>query len=210
MLAKGSFSWIGGMLLITAVIGYISTNLGGIISILFFGLFIIGLMLTLFFLIFFRDPERTPAGDEDDVISPADGRVISINNGMLSIFMNIHNVHVNRAPLAGAVTQIDYKPGGYIPAFNKDSQVNERNHVVINTDYGVLELTQIAGILTRRIVSYISEGRRIKRGERIGMIRFGSRVDVIIPQGYEFTAGLNDMVRAGETIIAMRKEKIRR
>jgi len=124
--------------------------------------------------------------------------------------MNIHNVHVNRAPLAGKVTHIDYKPGGYIPAFNKDSFVNERNHVVMRTDSGTLELTQIAGVLTRRIVSYVSEGSELKRGERIGMIRFGSRVDVVVPEGYEFTVRANDRVKAGETVIARRKEKIRR
>jgi phosphatidylserine decarboxylase len=122
--------------------------------------------------------------------------------------MNIHNVHVNRAPLSGIVTHIDYKPGGYIPAFNKDSDVNERNHVVIGTASGTLELTQIAGVLTRRIVSYISEGMQLKRGERIGMIRFGSRVDVTMPEGYVFTARLNDTVIAGESIIAVKKEKL--
>lgn len=210
MVAKGSFPWIGGALLFTTVTGYISTLSGGLLLYLFLFLFIIGAVLTLFFFVFFRDPERTPSGDEDDAVSPADGRVISIKDGAISIFMNIHNVHVNRAPLAGTVTQIDYKPGGYIPAFNKDSQVNERNYVVISTEHGNLELTQIAGVLTRRIVSYISKGSRVKRGERIGMIRFGSRVDVIIPQEYEFTAKPGDKVKAGETVIAMRKEKIRR
>lgn len=210
MVAKGSLPWIGGAFLFTAVTGYISTFSVGLLSYLFLFLFIIGAVLTLFFFVFFRDPERRPLGDEDDAVSPADGRVISIKNGTISIFMNIHNVHVNRAPLAGTVTQIDYKPGGYIPAFNKDSQVNERNHVVISTEHGNLELTQIAGILTRRIVSYISEGSHVKRGERIGMIRFGSRADVIIPQGYDFTAKLADKVKAGETVIAMKKEKIRK
>ena len=210
MVAKGSLPWIGGALLFTAVTGYISTLSGGLLLYLFLFLFIIGAVLTLFFFVFFRDPERTPSGGEDDAVSPADGRVISIKDGAISIFMNIHNVHVNRAPLAGTVTQIDYKPGGYIPAFNKDSQVNERNYVVISTEHGNLELTQIAGVLTRRIVSYISKGSRVKRGERIGMIRFGSRVDVIIPQGYDFTAKLADKVKAGETVIAIRKEKMRR
>ncbi|HLE88096.1 MAG TPA: phosphatidylserine decarboxylase, partial [Candidatus Brocadiaceae bacterium] len=197
MLAKGSFSWIAGMLLFTFVTGYISKGFSGLISILFLFLFIIGSFITLFFFIFFRDPERAPLGDEDDAVSPADGRVISIQDSTICIFMNIHNVHVNRAPLAGTVTHIDYKPGGYIPAFNKDSYVNERNHVVMITEGGILELTQIAGILTRRIVSYISEGTHVKRGERIGMIRFGSRVDVIVPEGYEFTVRVNDRVKAG-------------
>ncbi|MDO9096972.1 MAG: phosphatidylserine decarboxylase [Candidatus Methanoperedens sp.] len=209
MLAKGSFSWIGGMLLFSVVAGYsyFSNTFPGVISIMFFILFVIGAGLTLFFFIFFRDPGRSPQGDEDDAVSPADGRVISIKDRKICIFMNIHDVHVNRAPLAGTVTHIDYKPGGYIPAFNKDSDVNERNHVVINTGTGTLELTQIAGVLTRRIVSFISEGSRLKRGERIGMIRFGSRVDVIVPQGYGFIVKVNDKVKAGCTIIARKKEK---
>lgn len=207
MLAKGSLPWIGGMLLFTLAAGYISRYASGIIFIIVFILFIIGGLLTLFFMIFFRDPERTPPGDEDDAVSPADGRVIQINGRSICIFMNIHDVHVNRAPLAGTVTHIDYKPGGYIPAFNKDSDVNERNHVVIKTDTGVLELTQIAGVLTRRIVSYISEGSHVKRGERIGMIRFGSRVDVLVPEGYVFAVGMKDRVCAGQTIIA-RKDKM--
>ena len=210
MVAKGSLPWIGGALLFTAVTAYISTLSGGLVSYFFLFLFIIGAVLTLFFFVFFRDPERTPCGDEDDAVSPADGRVISIKDGTISIFMNIHNVHVNRAPLAGTIAQIDYKPGGYIPAFDKDSDVNERNYVVIDTEHGTLELTQIAGVLTRRIVSYISEGGNVRRGQRIGMIRFGSRVDVIIPQGYGFTAKQGDKVKAGETVIAMKKEKIRR
>lgn len=210
MLAKGSFSWIVGVMIFTFATWYLSDIFPGPVSILFSVLFIIGILLTLFFLIFFRDPERKPDGEEDDAVSPADGRVISIKNRTISIFMNIHDVHVNRSPLSGMVTHIDYRPGGYIPAFNKDSSVNERNHVIIKTDGGIIELTQIAGVLTRRIVSYISEGIHVNRGERIGIIRFGSRVDVIIPEGYEFTARLNDRVKAGETIIAMKKEKIRR
>jgi len=209
MLAKGSFSWISGIVLFTILtwFGFRSISNSRISSILFL-LLIIEASLTIFFIIFFRDPERTPTGDEDDAVSPADGKVISIQHRTICIFMNIHNVHVNRAPLSGIVTHIDYKPGGYIPAFNKDSDVNERNHVVIKTASGILELTQIAGILTRRIVSYISEGTQIKRGERIGMIRFGSRVDVTMPEGYVFTVKRNDAIKAGETIIAVKKEKL--
>jgi phosphatidylserine decarboxylase len=208
MPAKGSLSWIGGMMLFTLAVGYISWSFTGLVFYILLIAFILSAILTLFFFIFFRDPERASPGDEDDAVSPADGRVISIQNQKICIFMNIHNVHVNRAPLAGTVANIDYKPGGYIPAFNKDSYVNERNHVVIDTGSGVLELTQIAGVLTRRIVSYISVGSRVKRGERIGMIRFGSRVDVIIPEGYVFIVKVNDKVKAGCTIIARKKEKI--
>ncbi|GFO96583.1 phosphatidylserine decarboxylaseprecursor-related protein [groundwater metagenome] len=207
MLAKGSLSWIGAALLFTAAAGYFSMGSSGTIKAALTCLSITGLLLALFFIIFFRDPERTPAGDEDDAVSPADGRVISIKDPKLCIFMNIHNVHVNRAPLGGTVMEIDYRPGGYIPAFNKDSDVNERNHVIINTEYGNLELMQIAGVLTRRIVSFISEGSQVKRGERIGMIRFGSRVDMIIPEVYYYTVDVGDKVKAGETIIATRKDK---
>lgn len=212
MLAKGSLSWIGTTMLFTAVTGYfsfISSIPSGFIQVLIRGIFVIALLLTLFLLVFFRDPERKPAGDEDDAVSPADGRVISKNDRTIGIFMNVHNVHVNRAPLSGTVMEIDYKPGGYIPASNKDSDVNERNHVKIKTDYGSIELTQIAGVLIRRIVSYISEGSQVKRGERIGMIRFGSRVDVIIPEVYTYTVNVGDKVKAGESIIARKKEKIR-
>ncbi len=207
MMARGSFSWISGIFLFTIFSWIAFSNLSGRLSLIFFLLFEIGVILTLFFIVFFRDPERVPSGDEDDAVSPADGKVISINMRTICIFMNIHNVHVNRAPLTGIVTHIDYKPGGYIPAFNKDSEVNERNRVVFDTVSGTLELIQIAGVLTRRIVSYISEGTYVKRGERIGMIRFGSRVDITIPEGYVFTVGLNDKVRAAETIIARKKDK---
>jgi len=212
MLARGSFSWILGIAFFTIVTWFAfktnSISDSGLISSILFLLFIIGVILTIFFIFCFRDLQRTPIGVEDDAVSPADGKVISIQNRTICIFMNIHDVHVNRAPLSGIVTHIDYKPGGYIPAFNKDSDVNERNHVVMKTASGTLELTQIAGVLTRRIVSYISEGTQLKRGERIGMIRFGSRVDVTMPEGYVFTVKLNDSIKAGQTIIAVKKEKL--
>lgn len=208
MMARGSFSWIFGILLFTIGSWIAFSKVSGPLSLILFLLFVIGIFLTLFFIIFFRDPERIPPGDEDDAVSPADGKVISIQHRTICIFMNIHNVHVNRAPLSGMVTHIDYKPGGYIPAFNKDSEVNERNHVIFNTAYGTLELTQIAGILTRRIVSYISEGTNVLRGDRIGMILFGSRVDVTIPHGYVFTVNINDKVKAAETIIAKKSDEI--
>src|SRR5450759_178494 len=210
MLAKGSFSWISGIAILTILtwFGFRSVSDSFLMSSILFLLFIIAASLTIFFIIFFRDPQRSPPGDENDAVSPADGKVISIQDRIICIFMNIHNVHVNRAPLSGIVTHIDYKPGGYIPAFNKDSEVNERNHVVMKTTSGTLELTQIAGVLTRRIVSYISEGTQLKRGERIGMIRFGSRVDVTMPERYVFTVKLNDSIKAGQTIIAVKKEKL--
>ncbi len=205
MLARGSYSWIGSSA-VGAFIGFfLSRNTTGMLSSMFSGVSLVFTLLTLFFFVFFRDPERSPDGGEDDAVSPADGQVISIRDGKICIFMNIHNVHVNRAPLAGMVTHIDYKPGGYIPAFSKDSNVNERSHILMDTNKGTIELTQIAGVLTRRIVLYVSEGSVVKRGERIGMIRFGSRVDVVIPSSYEFAVKVREKVKAGETIIAKKK-----
>ena len=119
MLARGSYSWIAAAIISTAALGYLSMKDSGLLYILFKFLFVIGAILTVFFFIFFRDPDRKPMGDEDDMVSPADGKVISIKDNTICIFMNIHNVHVNRAPLAGTVIEIDYKPGGYIPACNK-------------------------------------------------------------------------------------------
>lgn len=159
-------------------------------------------ILDLFFIWFFRDPERIPGGEEDDVMSPADGKVMDIRGSTVCIFMNIHNVHVNRAPLSGKIVKMKHKDGGYLPAFFKDSDRNERNTTCIESGYGQVKMVQIAGTVTRRIDTYFNVGDTVMRGERIGMIRFGSRVDVTPPPGYVLTVKRGDRVRAAETIIA--------
>ena len=158
---------------------------------------------TFVFMVFFhRDPDRTPSGP--GMISPADGRVVVASPDMVAIFMNHHNVHVNRSPLGGQVKSVEHMSGGHAPAFLGSSHQNEQNLVVIETPGGEIRLCQISGFLVRRIVCYVVPGDRIRRGERMGMIRFGSRVEFTIPEGYRLTVGKGDKVRAGETVVAVK------
>ncbi|MEV0134038.1 phosphatidylserine decarboxylase [Dactylosporangium sp. NPDC050688] len=142
--------------------------------------------LTGLMLWFFRDPERQPA--DGVVLSPADGVVQSIDpwpdgRTRVAIFMNPLNVHVNRAPCAGTVKSVQHIPGGFLPAFDKESDRNERVVWHLDTDLGDVEVVQIAGAVARRIVPYASAGQPVEQGDRIGLIRFGSRVDVYLPPG---------------------------
>jgi phosphatidylserine decarboxylase len=157
-------------------------------------------LIILFLLIFFRDPERTPDGD--GMLSPADGKVRSIDGRAVSIFMNLHNVHVNRAPLAGNVKSIKYEKGAFSPAFLGEAGKNENNKITLATEHGGVTVTQIAGFFARRIVCYVSEGENVTRGQRIGMIRFGSRVDVTVPENFKILISTGDKVKAGKTVIA--------
>lgn len=168
--------------------------------------FLILTSASLFFLFFFRDPEREipPEG----IVSPADGIVKEIRDDgrtvRIAVFMNIHNVHVNRAPISGRITDIRHVFGGYVPAFRKESERNERTYITLETPIGRVETVQIAGALVRRIVTYVREGDTIKKGQRIGMIRFGSRVDVILPSDrVKVIAEIGDKVKAGESVIAL-------
>lgn len=151
---------------------------------------------------FFRDPER--ATTEDGVISGADGVVQSVDvqpDGRLriAVFMNPLNVHVNRAPLAGTVTSIKHVDGGYLPAFDKDSERNERLVWHFETELGDVEVIQIAGAMVRRIVPYLEVGDKVERGQRIGLIRFGSRLDVYLPPGTVPGVKVGDRTLAGVT-----------
>ncbi|GIH77144.1 phosphatidylserine decarboxylase proenzyme [Planobispora longispora] len=151
---------------------------------------------------FFRDPERTP-GDAR-ILSPADGVVQSIDpwpdgRTRVAIFMSPLNVHVNRAPLAGTVTSVEHVPGGFVPAFNKDSDLNERVVWHLDTALGDIELVQIAGAVARRIVPYLRAGAKVTRAERIGLIRFGSRVDVYLPEGIAPAVSVGQKTVAGVT-----------
>ncbi|MFE0423765.1 phosphatidylserine decarboxylase [Streptomyces sp. NPDC058953] len=153
---------------------------------------------------FFRDPEREIA--EGRVISPADGVVQSImpwkdGRTRVAIFMSPLNVHVNRAPLAGTVTSVEHVPGGFVPAFNKESENNERVVWHFDTELGDIEMVQIAGAVARRIVPYIPEGTKVEQGDRIGLIRFGSRVDIYLPEGVEVAVEVGQTTTAGVTRI---------
>ncbi|WP_037908522.1 phosphatidylserine decarboxylase [Actinacidiphila yeochonensis] len=158
--------------------------------------------LTAGMLWFFRDPEREIT--DARVVSPADGVVQSVmpwkdGRTRVAIFMSPLNVHVNRAPLAGTVASVEHVPGGYVPAFNKESEDNERVVWHFDTEIGDVEVIQIAGAVARRIVPYVPRGCKVEQGERIGLIRFGSRVDVYLPEGVEPGVDVGQKTTAGVT-----------
>jgi phosphatidylserine decarboxylase len=170
----------------------------------------------LFVIFFFRNPERTIPGETGLLVSPADGRVLKVEevelDGILkgrfrkiSIFMNVFNVHVNRAPYAGRVEKIDYHSGKFLSAdLDKASKDNEKNTLLIRTEEGKAFLTiQIAGLIARRIVCWVGEGTVIARGQRFGLICFGSRLEVVLPLESNILVQVGQKVRAGETPIGV-------
>ena len=169
---------------------------------------LIGIVL-IAFIVFFRDPERFSQSEMDMILSPADGKVISVgyteNNNHLhvAIFMSILNVHVNRAPFNGTVVNLKRQSGLYLPAYSKDSnKKNAQNHIEIETDWGKIKIVQIVGILARRIVCRLKLNDQLVRGERIGLIMFGSRVDIYIPNNLKSLVRAGQRVKAGLTEIA--------
>lgn len=156
------------------------------------------LLLPLFVLWFFRDPARDIS---HGIVSPADGRVMDADRSGISIFMSVTDVHVNRSPVSGILVDLSHKPGGYKPAYRGDSDRNEQQRYVIQTDKGDLIMTQYAGLVARRIVPYVKKGERLEKGQKIGMIRFGSRVDIQFPSPVDIAVKKGDKVKAGETFI---------
>ncbi|ELZ95139.1 phosphatidylserine decarboxylase [Haloferax mucosum ATCC BAA-1512] len=163
-----------------------------------------------FVLWFFRDPERSPP-DEPGVISPADGRVsvIRVEDGRVrvGVFMNVTDVHVNRAPVSGTVNDVTHRPGAHKPAFSKDSDRNERVDITVDSDDDTYELSLIAGAFARRIHPYVAPGDELARGDKIGHIDFGSRADVLLPPEFgseDVVVEKGESVRAGETVLARR------
>ena len=181
------------------------------------GLFWIGLVLTGWCAYFFRDPERVVPVDDRLVISPADGIVTAIgpaappaelglgNASMMriSVFMNVFSVHVNRAPVRGRILKAVHAPGKFVnAALDKASSENERSSLVIDGPQGVVVATQIAGLIARRILTWSKEGEALSVGQRFGLIRFGSRVDVFLPEGYRPRVSVGQTAIAGESILA--------
>ncbi|KTG08177.1 phosphatidylserine decarboxylase [Haloprofundus marisrubri] len=159
--------------------------------------------VTLFVLWFFRDPERV--APDSGFVSPADGRVSVIRREddrvRVGVFMNVTNVHVNRAPADATVESVTHRPGAHKPAFSKDSERNER----VDVDCGEFEVSLIAGAFARRIHPYVEDGVSLERGQRIGHIAFGSRADVLLPERFDATdvcVKKGQRVRAGETVVA--------
>lgn len=164
-------------------------------NMLFLILFISALACQLFFIFFFRDVKREI---KDGIISPADGKIMEANN-KISIFMSIFDMHVNLMPCDGKIVKMNYFKGKHAPAF-KDVSKNERLEIEIESRIGKIKLIQIAGIFARRIVPYIKEGDKLKKGEKIGIIRFGSRVELYLPADCKVIVRKNQKVKAGETI----------
>ena len=177
----------------------------------------IGFLLTFFIIWFFRDPDRKTPNIKNKIISPADGKICLIDKAKppkellmdskemfrICVFMNVFNVHINRSPVKGIIRKIVYKEGQFLNAsLDKASEKNERNSLVIETeDNKEIIVTQIAGLIARRILSFVNDKDKIDAGERFGLIRFGSRVDIYLPEGSKAAVKIGDTVKAGETII---------
>jgi len=192
--------------LVTIILYFIGSFLG-----------LVGLILTIWCYYFFRDPERFPINDENYLVSPADGLILQVQDSdgpkelnmegkkftKVSIFMNVFDCHVNRSPCSGKLTEMIYKPGMFLNAsFDKASEDNERKYYKITNSTGEdVIVVQIAGLIARRIVSEVSENSELKQGEKIGMIRFGSRADIYF-NNYTPLVKINQRTIAGETLIA--------
>ncbi len=175
------------------------------------------LVLTLFVLFFFRDPERQVPEGSNLVVSPADGRVIVIKDiyeptylkqdvKQISIFLSVFNVHVNRSPVGGTVEVVKYNPGKFhVASVDKASLDNEQTAMVIDTGKQKVLVKQIAGLIARRIVCYAKPGNKITSGERYGLIRFGSRVDIFLPKDTELKVKIGDRIKGARDVIAVLK-----
>jgi len=210
-IAKGSKSWvlipfIACIFFLVLFMFFIREVIGAIFLFISIVLFI----KTIVLILFFRDPERNIG---KGIVASADGRIREISNlkdddvgdcTRISTFMNIYNVHVNRMPLGGTIKNIVHNKGFHLPAFKKESEKNERVTITISTKIGIIKVIQIAGTLARRITPYIQKGDKLKKGEKIGIIRFGSRVDVYLPnKSIKFIkVKIGEMVKAGECTIA--------
>jgi phosphatidylserine decarboxylase len=203
-IAREGFPFIFGLGILTIALLWI--ELAGLAFVIFAAM--------LFVVFFFRNPERTIPGEQGLLVSPADGRILKVEeivlDGLLrgkfrkvSIFMNVFNVHVNRAPYSGRVEKVEYHGGKFLSAnLDKASADNEKNTVLIRTQEGKAFLTiQIAGLIARRIVCWIGEGVEIARGQRFGLICFGSRLEVVLPLESKILVQAGQKVRAGETPI---------
>ena len=208
-LAREGYPFILAAIAITFLLWYFDLKIS------FYQFFYPAIGLTLFVVWFFRDPERAIPPGDDNIVSPADGKVIKAERVTeerflkgealkVSIFMNVFNVHVNRMPASGRVVGIFYNPGKFFNAsFDKASLLNEQNALLMETDCGKRFVTnQIAGLIARRIVCRVGEGDSIKRGARFGLIRFGSRLDIFLPPDVTPKVKVGDKVYAGSSILA--------
>ncbi|MGA7159253.1 MAG: phosphatidylserine decarboxylase family protein [Acidobacteriaceae bacterium] len=196
--------YYGITLLVVAVIVYLGTHWISLTAIPF--------LLAIFFLWFFRDPERQIPTDPGLIVSPGDGKVEEAewiettagNRFRVSIFLSVFDVHVNRVPMSGKVTLMEYREGQFLNAMSPESAIlNEQTLVMIEDEHHSVSFKQIAGLLARRIVCDIKSGDTVQRGQRMGMIKFGSRVDVLMPADIELRVKPGDRVKGGSSILAV-------
>jgi phosphatidylserine decarboxylase len=194
----------GAALLVVAVIVWFSTQ--------FVWLTAIPVVLALFFLWFFRDPSRSIPMGEGLIVSPGDGKVeeaewIETTNGnrlRVTIFLSVFDVHVNRVPVGGTVTDVEYREGLFLNAMKAESAVlNEQTMITIDTGDYEVSFKQVAGLLARRIVCNLEPGQRVERGQRMGLIKFGSRVDVLMPADADLRVKAGDRVKGGSSVLAV-------
>ena len=174
-----------------------------------------GVALALFFLYFFRDPDRVVQAAESDVLSPADGRVVVAGPALpdaappgewlqVSIFLSPMDVHINRVPASGVVTKVTYKAGKFLPAYRHDAgSTNERSEIWVDHGGQPVVARQIVGFLARRVVCRLKAGATVRAGDRFGLMKFGSRMDVFVPTSSTIRVTVDQVVRAGETVIAV-------
>lgn len=171
------------------------------------------LVLTTFFLFFFRDPDRVVTAPDTAVVSPADGRVMVAGPSttqafppaewqQISIFLSPMDVHVNRVPATGRVTKVEYMPGRFLPAYHHDATQNERTEIWLDASGRTVVFRQVVGMLARRIVCRVQEGQEVKAGDRFGVMKFGSRMDVFVPVDATLRVKEGDAVKAGDTVLA--------
>jgi len=198
VIVKDAFIFLVPLFILTVAFFALGMTIGGIFL----------LLLSAFVAFFFRNPRREIPGDPNVIVSPADGKVVKVeragNVTKLSIFLSIFDVHVNRSPMRGRIEAMDYKRGRFKAAFNHAASVeNERNIILVSQCSVKLVFVQIAGLIARRIVCWKKVGDFVEKGELVGLIRFGSRVDVLFPAGTEVTVQTGERVRGGSTPIGV-------
>ena len=209
-IAKGGLYWIIPSFLVTLFFIVLTIYINEPIKYIILFIFMLSLLISFVLLIFFRDPQRKTG---KGIVAVADGVVREITKEedkdvdkctKISTFMNIYNVHVNRMPIDGVIKDIIHHDGAHIPAFKKESEKNEKVILLLKTNIGNIKIIQIAGTLARRIVPYVKKGDIVKKGEKIGLIRLGSRVDIYLPTKKikSITVKVKDRIQAGEDTIA--------
>ena len=209
-IAKGGLYWILSSLILFVIVSLLSFFMTGLVQrmLIFFSL--VFALISILLVVFFSYLDRKVG---NGIVAVADGIIRDVNTVkdedvgnafFISTFMNIYHVHVNRLPIDGTIEKITHIPGSHLPAFTKESERNERVILLINTKMGLVKIILIAGTVARRIVPYISKGNQVKKGEKISLIRLGSRVDVLLPKKMKLTIAVNkkDRVTAGVSTIA--------